>query len=110
MILGNKPDAKIVVASFSDQLASKFNRGCQDIMDSQEYQAIFPGVILPAKGVEISNELRNNKYFEVVKHKGFFKAVSIRGALTGDPIDFGIIDDPIFCALVPLHFRNPYRI
>ena len=94
-ILGRFPKAKIVVASYSDKLASKFNRGCQDIMDSPEFKSIYPGVILPAKGVEITNELRNNTYFETVKHKGFFKAVSIGGSLTGDPIDFGIIDDPI---------------
>jgi phage uncharacterized protein (putative large terminase), C-terminal domain len=94
-ILGMKPKAKMVVASYSDKLASKFNRACQDIIDSPEYQSIYPNTILPAKGIETTNELRNNTYFEVVKHKGFFKAVSIGGALTGDPVDFGIIDDPI---------------
>lgn len=94
-ILGEKPTAKIVVASYSDKLASKFNRACQDIIDSPEFKSIYKNVILPAKGVEITNELRNNTYFETVKHKGFFKAVSIGGSLTGDPIDYGIIDDPI---------------
>ena len=94
-ILGMMPNSKIVVASYSDKLASKFNRSCQDIIDSPEFKTIFPGVILPSKGVESTNELRNNTYFETVKHKGFFKAVSINGQLTGEPIDFGIIDDPI---------------
>ena len=94
-ILGIKPSAKIVVCSFSDKLASKFNRSCQDIIDSDEFKSIYPGVILPSKGVETTNELRNNTYFEIVKHKGFFKAVSVNGALTGDSIDYGIIDDPI---------------
>jgi len=94
-ILGKKPKAKIVVASYSDKLASKFNRGCQDIIDSYEFKSIYPNVILPAKGVETTNELRNNTYFETVKHKGFYKAVSIGGAMTGDSIDYGIIDDPI---------------
>jgi predicted phage terminase large subunit-like protein len=94
-ILGMKPKAKIVVASYSDKLASKFNRACQDIIDSYEFKSIYPNVILPAKGVETTNELRNNTYFETVKHKGFFKAVSIGGAMTGDSIDYGIIDDPI---------------
>lgn len=94
-ILGMKPKAKIVVASYSDKLASKFNRGAQDIIDSNVFKELYPGIVLPAKGIESSNELRNNTFFEIVKHKGFFKAVSIGGALTGDPIDFGIIDDPI---------------
>lgn len=95
MILGQRPDAKIVVCSYSDKLASKFNRGCQDIIDSQDYKTIFPETILPAKGIETTNELRNNTYFETVKKKGFFKAVSVNGTLTGDSVDFGIIDDPI---------------
>lgn len=94
-ILGEFPKSKIAVCSFSDTLASKFNRACQDIIDSKEFKKIYPGVILPAKGVETTNELRNNGYFETIKHKGFFKAVSIGGSLTGDPVDFGIIDDPI---------------
>lgn len=94
-ILGENPKAKVVVASYSDSLASRFNRACQDIIETPEYASIYPGTILPAKGIEITNELRNNKYFEIVKEKGFFKAVSIGGALTGDPIDYGIIDDPI---------------
>lgn len=95
MILGKKPDAKIAVCSYSDKLASKFNRGCQDIIDSENYKEIFPSTVLPAKGVEITNELRNNTYFETIKHKGFFKAVSVQGTLTGDALDYGIIDDPI---------------
>lgn len=94
-ILGQNPKAKIAVISYSDKLASKFNRKCQDIIDSEEFQSLYPGVVLPAKGIETTNELRNNTYFEIVKHKGFFKAVSVEGQLTGDPIDFGIIDDPI---------------
>ncbi len=94
-ILGQSPKSKIAVISFSDKLASKFNRKCQDIIDSPEFKEIYPNVMLPSKGVETTNELRNNTYFETVKYKGFFKAVSIDGQLTGDPIDYGIIDDPI---------------
>ncbi|QHB40967.1 terminase large subunit [Flavobacterium phage vB_FspS_tant8-1] len=94
-ILGTNPKAKIVVASYSDKLASKFNRKCQDIIDSDKFREIYPGVMLPSKGIEGGNELRNNTFFETIGYKGFFKAVSIGGQLTGDPIDFGIIDDPI---------------
>lgn len=94
-ILGKYPEAGIAVASYSDTHASKFNRECQDIIDSYQFRSIYPNTILPGKGVETTNELRNNGYFEVVKHKGFFKAVSIGGSLTGTPVDYGIIDDPI---------------
>jgi len=94
-ILGSMPKSKVVVASYSDTNASKFNRSCQDIIDKREFSELYPGVYLPSKGVETTNELRNNTYFETVKHKGYYKAVSIGGSLTGFTIDFGIIDDPI---------------
>lgn len=94
-IFGKNPKAKIVVASYSDTNASKFCRKTQDVMDKPEYKYLFPGVVLPAKGIETTNELRNNTFFETVKHKGFYKAVSINGSLTGDSVDYGIIDDPI---------------
>lgn len=94
-ILGQNPKAKIVVASYSDQNASKFNRSCQDIIDSKSFKDLYPNVYLPAKGIETTNELRNNTFFETVEHKGYFKAVSVQGALTGFSIDYGVIDDPI---------------
>lgn len=95
VILGKNPKAKVVVASYSEGNASKFNRKCQDIIDSKEYRAIYPNTILPAKGIESTNELRNNTFFETIKHKGYYKAVSIGGSLTGFSIDVGVIDDPI---------------
>jgi len=94
-ILGQKPKSKIVVASYSDTNASKFNRACQDIIDKEEFRELFPNVLLPAKGVESTNELRNNTFFETIKHKGYYKAVSVGGSLTGFSVDYGIIDDPI---------------
>lgn len=94
-ILGEMPTAKVVVASYSDTHASNFNRKCQDVIDSPAFKKIYPNILLPSKGIETTNELRNNTYFEIVGHKGFFKAVSTGGSLTGTPVDFGIIDDPI---------------
>ena len=94
-ILGDNPGAGIVVASYSDTLASRFNRDCQDIICSKAYKSIYPKTILPSKGVDRTNELRNNSFFETIGYKGFFKSVSIGGPLTGTSIDFGIIDDPI---------------
>lgn len=94
-ILGQNPKAKIVVASYSDQNASKFNRATQDIIDSKAFKDLYPTVYLPAKGVDSTNELRNNTFFETIGYKGYYKAVSVQGALTGFSIDYGIIDDPI---------------
>lgn len=94
-ILGDNPSAKITVASYSDTVGSKFNREAQDIMMSAPYKAMYPDTKIPEKGIEKGNELKNNTYVETIKHKGYYRAVSIQGALTSFTVEYGIIDDPI---------------
>jgi len=94
-ILGKNPKAKVVCASYTQTVASKFNRQCQDIMTSKPYRRIFPGAVLPQAGLDMTNELRNASYFETVGHKGFYKSVGVGGSLTGTTVEYGIIDDPI---------------
>lgn len=94
-IFGKNPKAKVVCASYNISVSSKFNRACQDIMDKEEYKAIFPKTQLPGKGVNTTNELRNQKYFETVRNKGFYKSVGVNTGLTSDTVEYGIIDDPI---------------
>lgn len=38
---------------------------------------------------------RNEDYFDIVGHRGFYKSVGVGGSLTGTPADIAIIDDPI---------------
>ena len=94
-ILGKNPKAKIAVGSYSQGVSSNFCRQTQDLMTSKEYREIFPNTRLPAPGTDRTNELRNSKYFEVVKKKGSYKAVGVGTALTSFTVDYGIIDDPI---------------
>lgn len=96
-VLGKKPDTKIAVCSYSPDLAGQFNRSVQDIMDSPEYMYLFKDSKLLS--VDIPQEdrgstMRNASLLEVIKHQGFMKTVGILSALTGTPIDIGIIDDP----------------
>ena len=96
-LLGKNPDAKIALASYSPKLSSQFNRKAQQYIDSQLYRNVFPGTQLNSKNVSTDSRngvLRNSEIFEVVGHNGFFKTVGIGQALTGTPVDFGIIDDP----------------
>mgnify|MGYP001382839216 CR=1 FL=1 len=96
-LLGQNPNRKIVVASYNATLASRFNRDIQRVIDQQLYHEVFPETLLNESNVVTisDNYLRNSEIFEPVGYKGFLKTVGRGGALTGTPIDIGIIDDPI---------------
>lgn len=95
--LGKNPDLKIVGSSYTIDLASQFSRSIQRIIDSKEYQAIFPNTYLNGSNVRTDTKgyLRNVDIFETVGHQGFYKAVGVGGGLTGTPVDIAIIDDPV---------------
>ncbi len=94
-IFGRNPNAKIAVASYNTTFARKFNRDIQRIIDTKEYNEIFPDTYLSSsKVVEVSsNFLRNTEEFEIVDHKGSLKAIGRGGALTGNSVDIMIMDD-----------------
>lgn len=96
-ILGLQPKAKIVLASYSSDLSSTFNRDCQRIIDSEEYQKVFPNTFLNSTNVVSTskNWLRNSEKFETVGYGGFLKTTGVGGSLTGTPADYAIIDDPV---------------
>ena len=91
-LFGKNPDLRIAVCGYSDTFASKFNRQVQRIMDSKEYKELFPEIQIPNKG-EIGS-VRNSHEFEIVGHRGSLISVGVGGALTGNPVDIAIIDDP----------------
>ena len=95
--LGRDPNLKIVGCSYTIDLASQFSRSIQRIIDSPEYQAIFPNTYLNGSNVRSDTRgyLRNIDVFETVGHHGFYKAVGVGGGLTGTPVDIAIIDDPV---------------
>ncbi len=92
-LLGVNPDLKIVIASYTADLASRFNREVQKIIDSPEYRKIFPETKLgkPRSGEAI----RNNDMFEVIGKRGYLKSVGTGGSLTGFSVDVLICDDLI---------------
>lgn len=96
-LLGKNPNRKIVVASYNATLASRFNRDIQRNIDNESYHSVFPNSVLNQSNVVTvsSSWLRNSEIFEIVGYNGFLKTVGRGGALTGTPIDIGIIDDPI---------------
>lgn len=96
--LGLNPRMNIVSCSYAADLAQRFNRKVQRLIDTPSYRTLFPETRLNAKSVandSKGNWLRNTEVFEIVKYGGSYKAVGIEGPLTGNPVDLGIIDDPI---------------
>lgn len=94
-LLGLDPNLKICLASYNQPFASKFNRSVQRIVDSENYHKVFPETYLNESNVVMvsSSWLRNSEEFEVVGHKGSFKAVGVTGGITGNTVDVFIMDD-----------------
>jgi predicted phage terminase large subunit-like protein len=84
-ILGLDPAAKIICASYGDDLAQDFARRTRDIMMAPAYRGLFPDTVLNGKSLD---ELRTTA-------KGYRLATSVGGVLTGMGADFVIVDDPM---------------
>lgn len=84
-LLGHDPTAKIMVASYSQDLARLHAGQCRTILESCWYQRLFPGTRISDRG---------NRAFELVTTVGGVrKAVSVGGSITGFGADYIIIDD-----------------
>ena len=86
-VLGRDPSARLICASYSEDLAHKFSRDCRALIDSTFYKRVFPCTRLnPKKSTETEFETTG---------RGYRLASSIGGTLTGRGGDILIIDDPI---------------
>ncbi len=85
-ILGHKPCAKIICASYSQELAEKLALDCRMIMSSSWYRALFPDV-------RIIREQNSKRKFQTTEG-GFRLATSVGAALIGEGADYIIVDDP----------------
>jgi hypothetical protein len=83
-ILGHDPRRRIICISYGADLAEEHAKSCLAVMQSDWYRAAFPGTrILRPSATDIRTSMR-----------GFRKATSVGGALTGFGGDLFIIDDP----------------
>lgn len=83
--LGHNPAFKIMVASYSQDLARLHSENTRTILESAWYKKLFPGTRIKHPG---------NRQLELVTTKGGFrKAVSLGGSVTGHGADLIIVDD-----------------
>ena len=84
--LGRNPGAKVMLVSHTADLAVDFGRKVRDIIDSEAFQKIFPGVKL-SKDNKSAGRWNTNA-------GGEFFAIGIGGKLAGRGADLLLIDDP----------------
>lgn len=84
--MGNFPDRKIIQATHTAELAVDFGRKVRNLVDSEDFQKVFPGVKLQSdsKASGRWNTSQGGAYF----------AVGVGGAIAGKGADLFIIDDP----------------
>lgn len=94
-LLGQNPNLRIAIVSYSAPKARKFNRELQRVIDTPEYREIFPDTCLNTSNVTTvaGSWLRNADECEIVGYRGGFKTVGVGGPLTGEPVDVLIMDD-----------------
>ena len=83
-LLGHEPWRRIFAISYSSELSSKHASDFRSIVESQWYQRAFPDM-------RIARSLEDEV---VTTARGFRKATSVHGTLTGLGGDIFIIDDP----------------
>ena len=85
-LIGHDPTLRIIVVSYSDELAETLARDFRRLVSSKWYRALFPGVRIGAK----------DSVTETVTTMGGFRlALSVGGSLTGRGADLIIVDDPM---------------
>lgn len=85
--LGHHPKKKMIQASHTADLSVGFGRQTRNLMDSKEYQEIFPGVSI-AGDAKAAGKWSTNA-------GGEYYAVGVGGALAGRGAHLLVIDDPI---------------
>ena len=84
-VLGHDPKAKVMVASYSQDLARHHSNQTRTIMETDWYRKDFPRTRISDRG---------NRALELeTTHGGVRKAVSVGGSITGFGADIIIVDD-----------------
>jgi len=84
--LGRDPKRQIITSTYSGDFALDFGREVRNIVGSQDYKNIFPGVSL-AEDSKAANRWHTNE-------KGVYVTVGVRGPITGRGAHIALIDDP----------------
>jgi len=85
-MMGLRGDLKIIQTTHTAELAVRFGRKVRNIIDSEDYQKVFPDLKLQADNKSAGRWTTN--------HEGESFYAGVGGAITGRGADLLIIDDP----------------
>lgn len=99
-VSGKYPHLRNIFASFSDRLGIRANLRLQRIMDSEKFQKVFPYFKLKPRGDLSIVATRTTELLEYLRPdwsatEGSFRNTTVNGAITGEGLDVGYIDDPL---------------
>ncbi len=86
--LGKRPDWPVILASYEAGFAQNKSRQAREIVESDEYGELFPGI-------RTHQGSRAVNHWSLQKHRGFLHATGMGGPVTGHGGMLGIIDDPV---------------
>jgi len=94
-VLGRMPDTRVIVTSYSGDLATKFSRATRDIVDSDRYRAVFGGLSSVDAPVELSKDSRSVQAWDLAApHRGGLLAAGVGGGIVGSGANLFVVDDP----------------
>jgi predicted phage terminase large subunit-like protein len=95
---GRNPDLRTIYASFSERLGIRANMALQRKFELERFRKAFPALMLSSANVAttgLGQALRNRDILEFVGRLGFFRNTTVNGAITGEGLDLGVLDDPL---------------
>ena len=84
--MGRHPKAKLIQTTHTGELSIRFGRKTKNLLESDEYERVFPNVTL-ATDSKAAGRWESN-------HGGEYFAAGVGGAITGRGADLLVIDDP----------------
>jgi predicted phage terminase large subunit-like protein len=93
-IAGHDPSLKVIFSSYSDRLGIRANLRLQRIFRSHKHRLCF-GNILGDDTRQNSQIVEFASDFNDDTKRGYFRNTTVLGAITGEGLDIGVIDDPI---------------
>ena len=93
--LGRNPDKRVILTSYTGDLAFKHSRGARDFVLSSEFARVFGQASAVEEPVGVDRDGRSVRAWELGGHAGGLTAAGVGGGITGVGAHLLIIDDPV---------------
>jgi predicted phage terminase large subunit-like protein len=95
-LMGKNPHLKIGYGSYSEKLGIRANNYIQRQIDGGRFADVFKNVEIEGRNIRASlGYKRNDGEVQIIGTGGGFRNFTVLGGLTGETLDFCVLDDPI---------------